>query len=173
MGPLANAIGVSETLYLAAGLKLLTIVALLAVKEVRTLRPSPVAAAPVADTGALLSERIGDELIIREAAAPRSDRRSDRQRDCPRSDRQHECPRSDRQRECPRSDRQHEWYSDVDVRINFRRHSALPAPATPPRGLSGPVRKYATFERPPAALGGVLGPQCSPNPPHYTFGPAS
>ncbi len=72
MGPLANAIGVSETLYLAAGLKLLTLAALLAVKDVRTLGPSPATAAPVDDGDGLLSERIGDELITREGMKPTS-----------------------------------------------------------------------------------------------------
>jgi len=48
MGPLAGAIGVSETLYLAAGLKLLTLAALLAVKDIRRLGPFPATTAPPA-----------------------------------------------------------------------------------------------------------------------------
>jgi MFS family permease len=41
MGPLAGAVGVSAALYLSAGLKLLSLVALLGVKDVRTLGPAP------------------------------------------------------------------------------------------------------------------------------------
>lgn len=45
MGPLAGAVGVSAALYLCAGLKLLTLGSLLAVKGIRTLGPSPAGAA--------------------------------------------------------------------------------------------------------------------------------
>ncbi len=72
MGPLANAIGVSETLYLAAGLKLLTLTALFAVKDVRTLGPSPASTTPMADTEGLMSERVGEELIARQEINPTS-----------------------------------------------------------------------------------------------------
>ena len=71
MGPLASAIGVSETLYLAAGLKLLTLGALLCVREVAQLGPSS-ASAPVGDTDASISERLGEELVAREGRSPTS-----------------------------------------------------------------------------------------------------
>jgi MFS family permease len=67
MGPLAAAIGVSETLYLSAGFKLVSVAALLTVKDIRRLAPSPVAGAQPAASDRLLSERVGDELITREA----------------------------------------------------------------------------------------------------------
>lgn len=46
MGPLAGAVGVSAALYLCAGLKLLTLGSLLAVKDIRTLGPFPAGAGP-------------------------------------------------------------------------------------------------------------------------------
>ena len=57
MGPLASAIGVSTTLYLAGALRLLNLAALLGVREVRTLGPSP-AVAPVAEPEVLMTESI-------------------------------------------------------------------------------------------------------------------
>jgi hypothetical protein len=72
MGPVANAIGVSETLYLAGGLKLLTLVALLAVEDVRKLGRSTATEAAVARADGALSQRVGDELIVREGTEPTS-----------------------------------------------------------------------------------------------------
>lgn len=72
MGPPADAVGVSETLYLAAGLKLVTLAALFTVKDVRTLGPSSASTTPVADTDGLMSERVGDELIARQEMTPTS-----------------------------------------------------------------------------------------------------
>ncbi|MDQ6804381.1 MAG: MFS transporter [Actinomycetota bacterium] len=57
MGPLAAGVGLSAALYLCAGLKLLSLAALVAVKDIRTLgpapdgAPTPVEAAPLRPTG--------------------------------------------------------------------------------------------------------------------------
>jgi hypothetical protein len=58
MGPLAGAVGVSSALYLCAGLKLLTLGALLMVKDVRTLSLAP-------------AEPAGVRADLREAVVPR------------------------------------------------------------------------------------------------------
>jgi len=59
MGPLASAVGVSAALYLCAGLKLLTLCSLLAVKDIRTLGPFPEGPAAAAASAELVNERAG------------------------------------------------------------------------------------------------------------------
>jgi predicted MFS family arabinose efflux permease len=53
MGPLAGAVGVSAALYLCAGLKLLTLGSMLAVKDIRTLGPFPEGSAAATESSAL------------------------------------------------------------------------------------------------------------------------
>jgi hypothetical protein len=60
MGPLASALGVSAALYLCAGLKLVTLGSLLAVRDIRTLGPFPDSAA-LDESGEFLNERPGGE----------------------------------------------------------------------------------------------------------------
>ena len=68
MGPLASAIGVSAALYLAATLKLVSLAALLGIKDFRTLGPSPPTPAAVVQSDDVSTDRLAGELITREGA---------------------------------------------------------------------------------------------------------
>jgi len=62
MGPLAGAVGLSAALYLCAGLKLVSLGSLPAVRDIRTLGPSPAGPAKGADSIGSMNEQSGEGL---------------------------------------------------------------------------------------------------------------